>query len=116
MKMLETIRKTIIEFCLNFATQPYLCYTEHGQHALFYSMLYNKIPEEQRYVTYKSHKICALQKEYPTAGLLGKLKRQHWDIAIIKTPVEEAMGKVIKFKESPSIVEGLNRNLTFCLL
>ena len=28
------------------------------------------------------------QKEYPTAGDLGKPRRQHWDIAILKTPPE----------------------------
>ena len=94
MKMLETIRKTITEFCLNFVAQPYLCYTEHGQHALFYSMLFNVLPEEQRYITYKNHKICTLQKEYPTAGLLGKPKRQHWDIAVLKSPPEAVTGKV----------------------
>jgi hypothetical protein len=68
MKMLEVIRKAIVEFCQNFIAHPYLCYTEHGQHALFYSMLYNVIPEEQRYVTIKNQKVCIIQKEYPTAG------------------------------------------------
>jgi hypothetical protein len=84
MKMLETIRKTIVEFCLDFVANPYLCYTEHGQHALFYSILYRVIPEEQRYVTIKNQKVCVIQKEYPTAGKLGKPQRQHWDLAILK--------------------------------
>jgi len=86
--MLETIRKTITEFCLEFVRNPYLCYTEHGQHALFYSMLYNALPEQRRYVTWQSQKVCVLQKEYPTAGKLGKPQRQHWDIAILKSSPE----------------------------
>jgi hypothetical protein len=89
MKMLETIRKTITEFCLNFITNPYLCYTEHGQHAQFYTMLYNVLPEEQRYITHKNQKVCVIQKEYPTAGKLGKPKRQHWDIAILSPEQED---------------------------
>jgi hypothetical protein len=86
--MLEIIRNTIIDFCLEFVRNPYLCYTEHGQHALFYSMLFNALPEEQRYLTWKNQKVCVLQKEYPTAGKLGKPQRQHWDIAVLKNPPE----------------------------
>ncbi|OGN94758.1 MAG: hypothetical protein A2Z71_05930 [Chloroflexi bacterium RBG_13_50_21] len=86
--MIETIRKTITEFCQDFIDYPYLCYTEHGQHALFYTMLYNGIPEEQRYITYINQKVCILQKEYPTAGKLGKPQRQHWDIAVLESTQE----------------------------
>jgi len=88
MKMLEIIRKTITDFCLEFVRNPYLCYTEHGQHALFYSTLFNALPEEQRYLTWDNQKVCVLQKEYPTAGKLGKPQRQHWDIAVLKNPSE----------------------------
>jgi hypothetical protein len=56
-------------------------------------MLYNVLPEEQRYFTYINHKICVLQKEYPTAGLLGKPRRQHWDIAVLKSPPEGDTGR-----------------------
>jgi hypothetical protein len=93
MKMIETIRKTIVEFCKDFVSHPYLCYTEQGQHALFYTMLYNVIPEEQRYVTFKNQKVCVLQKEYPTAGKLGKPQRQHWDIAILNSNPESIHDK-----------------------
>ena len=86
--MLETIRKTITNFCLEFVRNPYLCYTEHGQHALFYTMLYNAIPEEQRHITWDGQKVSVIQKEYPTAGKLGKPQRQHWDIAVLKNPPE----------------------------
>lgn len=84
--MLEIIRKTLISFCLNFIRNPYLCYTEHGQHALFYTMLYNALPEQQRYVIWQNQKVCVIQKEYPTSGNLGKSKRQHWDVAVVKAP------------------------------
>jgi hypothetical protein len=86
MDMLEIIRRAIATFCKEFVSNPYLCYTEHGQHALFYTKLYNDIPEEQRYVTWKHHKVCVLQKEYPTAANLGKPQRQHWDVAVLSTP------------------------------
>jgi len=88
MRMLELIRKTLTAFCLEFVRNPYLCYTEHGQHALFYSMLFNALPEQQRYLTWNHQKVCVLQKEYPTAGKLGKPQRQHWDIAVLKSPPE----------------------------
>jgi hypothetical protein len=92
-KMLEIIRNTITKFCLEFVRNPYLCYTEHGQHALFYSMLFNALPEQQRYLTWQSQKVCVLQKEYPTAGNLGKPQRQHWDIAVLKNPPESLASK-----------------------
>ena len=87
-KMVDVIRKTIIAFCLEFVRDPYLCYTEHGQHALFYSMLFNALSEQQRYLSWKEKKVCVLQKEFPTAGKLGKPQRQHWDIAVLKNPPE----------------------------
>lgn len=91
--MLETIRTTIIDFCLDFVRNPYLCYTEHGQHALFYTMLYNATPVEQRLIPWENRKVCMFQKEYPTAGKLDKPQRQHWDVAILKSlPESELSG------------------------
>lgn len=86
--MLEIIRKTINEFCQEFVRNPYLCYTEHGQHALFYSMLYAAIPDKQKFIFWDNQKICVIQKEYPTAATLDKPQRQHWDIAVLKSPPE----------------------------
>lgn len=86
--MIDLIRKTINEFCQEFIRNPYICYTEHGQHALFYSMLLHSLPESQRFLSWENQKICVIQKEYPTAGKLGKPQRQHWDIAILKSPAE----------------------------
>jgi hypothetical protein len=97
MKMLETIRETIDEFCLDFVAHPYLCYTEHGQHALFYTKLYNRISKKQRYITYKHQRVCIIQKEYPTAGKLGKPQRQHWDIAVLNPSQEGAPHKVLSY-------------------
>jgi len=80
------VKETIEEFCAEFIRHPYLCYTEHGQNARFYSMLYNKLPRSKRYINFNYEDICVIQKEYPTADSLGKPKRQNWDIAIIDNP------------------------------
>jgi hypothetical protein len=84
----DLVRQSIIKFCSEFIKHPYLCYTEHGQHALFYTQLYNSLPITERYTIWQEQKLGVIQKEYPTAGNLGKSKRQHWDIAVIKTPAE----------------------------
>jgi hypothetical protein len=88
-KVVQTIRKFVCEFI----EDPYLCYTEHGQHARFYQMLYEALDPPQRYLTCMGQKVCAIQKEYPTAGNLDKSQRQHWDIAIIKSPAESVPEK-----------------------
>src|SRR6266508_1418455 len=80
-------RKTIIEFCKEFLLRPYLCYTEHGLHALFFARLYHALPMDARYTRCNGLELCVLQKEYPTAHNLGKSQRQHWDISLVKTPV-----------------------------
>jgi hypothetical protein len=84
---LEVTRSTLLDFCKEFISRPYLCYTEHGLHALFFSRLYNVLPQDSRYTTCNGQELCVLQKEYPTAHNLGKSRRQHWDISLIKTPV-----------------------------
>jgi hypothetical protein len=88
MDVIESVRHAIADFCRTFVEHPYLCYTEHGQHALFYMRLYDALPPEQRYTTWQGRRICVIQKEYPTAGDLSKSRRQHWDIAVLKTPPE----------------------------
>lgn len=84
----EIVRRTISEFCLEFIEEPYLCYTEHGLHALFFTKLFNAFPEDDRYVRWLGNQVCVVQKEYPTAEKLGKPRRQHWDISVIKKPPE----------------------------
>jgi len=86
--MIDLIRNTINEFCQEFIQNPYICYTEHGLHAFFYSLLLQAVPESQRFLFWENQKICIIQKEYPTAGKLGKSQRQHWDIAVLKSPAE----------------------------
>ena len=83
---ISIVHHVVKQFTLEFIRNPYLCYTEHGLHALFYTRLYNALPPDQRYTTWANQKVCVIQKEYPTAGNLGKPQRQHWDIAVVKTP------------------------------
>lgn len=87
------VEQTLQEFCLNFLTDPYLCYTEHGLHALFFTHLYNALLPGERFSLWQGHKVCVLQKEYPTADSLGKPQRQHWDIAVLKNPPQCLRGK-----------------------
>lgn len=89
----EVIEQTLKEFCLDFLRNPYLCYTEHGLHALFYARLYIALPPADRYLTLDERQVCVLQKEYPTADALGKPKRQHWDIAVLSNPPRSLPGK-----------------------
>jgi hypothetical protein len=91
-EIISYVRSAVREFCLEFVADPYLCYTEHGLHALFYTRLYQALPAGQRYTTWQGQKVCVVQKEYATAGNLGKPQRQHWDIAVIKTPPESLVG------------------------
>jgi hypothetical protein len=59
-------------------------------------MLYKALPAHLRYPGYEKdgncYKVCAIQKEYPTAHKIGKSIRQNWDIAVIKTPLEIVEG------------------------
>ena len=105
MKNLKIIRQTIIRFCEEFIKHPYLCYTEHGQHALFYSNLYAALPEAHQYINCQQQKVCVIQKEYPTAEKLDKPRRQHWDIAILR---EEKDQKYDYIKLLAAIEFGMN--------
>jgi len=82
----DIIKDTVKEFCLEFLQSPYLCYTEHGLHALFYCRLYSNVPENERRIQWEGKRVCIIQKEYPTAEDLDKSKRQHWDIAVLRSP------------------------------
>jgi hypothetical protein len=80
---------TLLEFCKEFMRQPYLCYTEHGLHALFYSRLFDAFgQDEHRYDWFDGLRVCLIQKEYPTHHHLGRSRRQHWDISVLKAPLE----------------------------
>lgn len=110
---IQIIRKVIVDFCNEFVKFPYLCYTEHGLHARFYCSLLNALPADQRYVNWEGKRICVIQKEYPTADVLGKHQRQHWDIAVIQSPPSSIHGKspAYDYLTLNSVVEfGLNAN------
>lgn len=110
----EIFQQTIVHFTTEFLHNPYLCYTEHGLHALFYAQLYHALPAEQRYLTWQKQRICVLQKEYPTAHNLGKPQRQHWDIALIQNPPQHSrpsdVGAYDYLKLAAVVEFGLNEN------
>jgi hypothetical protein len=103
MDMISLVREAILSFCREFIEYPYLCYTEHGLHARFYSQLYQSIPDEMRYLIWDGHKTCVIQKEYPTADKLGKPQRQHWDIAVHQSPA-------VSIIEGPGAIDYLHLN------
>jgi hypothetical protein len=84
---------TLIEFCKEFVENPYLCYTEHGLHALFFTRLYNALPSRLRDLEFAEHSMCAIQKEYPTHDKLIRPRRQNWDISVIRSPIVNPGGK-----------------------
>jgi len=88
MDQVAMVRHTIIRFCHEFVEDPCLCYTERGQHSLFYTMLFNVLPEDRRYATCNGRRLCVLQNEYRTASDLSKSRRQHWDIALLQRPLQ----------------------------
>jgi hypothetical protein len=90
--IISAVRSAVRGFCLEFVADPYLCYTEHGLHARFYTLLYHALPAEGRYTAWQGQQVCVVQKEYATAGNLGKPRRQHWDVAVIKSPPESPLG------------------------
>jgi hypothetical protein len=91
--LVDVVRRVVRQFCLEFVEHPYLCYTEHGLHALLFSRIYDALPRSQRYTYWGGHKVCVVQKEYPTADALDKSKRQNWDVAVIQTPPISVAGE-----------------------
>ena len=87
-EQVATTQRAVEAFCREFVKYPYLCYTEHGIHARFLLQLYTELPEHGRYAEWDGNRVCVVQKEYPTAASLGKPRRQHWDVAVLRTPLE----------------------------
>jgi hypothetical protein len=99
-------------FCEQFVINPYLCYTEHGQHAYFFALLYVALPESSRYLHHDGHRVCCIQKEYPTATSLGRSKRQHWDIALIKIPTRTGDQYAYDYLQLQAVAEfGMNKHI-----
>ena len=108
-KQTETLKQCIKDFCKEYIKNPYLCYTEHGIHALFFTRLFNTLSPDQRYFPWKNFQMCTIQKEYPTAADLDKSRRQHWDIALIKNPPESKDENSFDYFKLAGVVEfGLN--------
>ncbi len=90
----DLTRREVVAFCKEFLNEPYLCYTEHGQHARFACRLYHAICEEERYQIVGGHRMCRVQKEYPTNMHLDRSRRQHWDVSLIARLPETSEGPV----------------------
>jgi hypothetical protein len=105
----DLVSAVLKDFCVEFYSEPYICYTEHGLHTLFFSRLYDALPENKRFFEWNGRKVCAIQKEYATAHALGKSKRQHWDIAVLRNPLATRKEYPYDFFEIDAAVEfGLN--------
>jgi hypothetical protein len=90
----ELTRREVVAFCKEFLKEPYLCYTEHGQHARFACQLYHALREDERYQMVGAHRMCRVQKEYPTNMHLDRSRRQHWDVSLIARWPETPAGPV----------------------
>lgn len=77
-------------FSNEFLLNPYLAYTEHGLHALFFNFLLTKLGQEKitLFSEWKEQRVCLIQKEYPTAANFERSRRQNWDISILECPLK----------------------------
>jgi hypothetical protein len=82
--MINAIRNSLKTFGRTFLTDAYLAYTEHGLHPLIHTTINNALPEACRYLACGGQRMGVVQKEYPTAANLGRSRRQHWDIAVLR--------------------------------
>jgi len=107
------VEENLREFCLEFLENPYLCYTEHGLHARFYSRLLSSLPDDLAYFAFRNERVCSVQKEYRTKEDLGKGRRQNWDISVIDAE-QAASNKSLSYDYLPlsAVVEfGLNASV-----
>lgn len=106
------VEETLETFLRDFLNHPYRCYTEHGLHALFFAQLYDTFTKKgiDVYPEINGKQVCIIQKEYPTSTKLGKTKKQHWDLAILKPPFGEKSD--YDYLPLDAIIEfGLNENI-----
>jgi hypothetical protein len=112
MKPHETVSEVLESLTKQFVVNPYLCYTEQGFHALFFCMLFNRLPADERYLLLGDKKVSIIQKEYPTAHRLKDSRRGHWDIAILQKPLSSMKYPAYDFLKVDSAVEfGLNESM-----
>jgi hypothetical protein len=85
----ELTELELITFCKEFVAQPYLCYTEHGLHARFFTQLYNAFAAHglEREADFEGRQVGLIQKEYPTNHHFGRSRRQNWDTSVIEHPI-----------------------------
>lgn len=106
----KIIKETLEQFLSEFIEKPYLCYTEHGLHALYFAQLYKALGDKC-YTELDAKPICIIQKEYPTNDKFEKSRRQNWDIAVIDS---SGIKNEIKYDYLPleAIIEfGLNASI-----
>lgn len=106
--LIPTVQQVLHEFVLTFIEHPYDLYTEHGQHANFFADLIGRLSPDDRYTYWQDKRVSVVQKEYPTAGRLGKPQRQHWDIAVLKTPLQSDYDSYDYLRLEAAIEFGLN--------
>jgi hypothetical protein len=112
MKTNEIVNEVLESLTTEFIANPYLCYTEQGFHALFFTMLFNRLPPEDRYSQLGDKKVSIIQKEYPTFHKLKDTKRGHWDIAVLEAPLVPLKAPSYDYLKVDSAVEfGLNESL-----
>jgi hypothetical protein len=108
----RVVEETIDDFCIFFFKNPYVEYSEHGIHALFFHQLYenfnsNEIP---RYGHYLNEQVCLIQKEYRMSGKCGGTKAAHWDVCVLKEPLESRNDTNIQIKSRPNSYDFLEIN------
>jgi hypothetical protein len=108
----EIVNETLEALTKEFIANPYLCYTEQGLHAMFFCMLFNRLPLEERYEQLGDKKVSVIQKEYPTFHKLKDSRRGHWDIAVLERPLISMKFPAYDFLKVNSAVEfGLNESI-----
>jgi hypothetical protein len=112
MRVNEIVNETLEALTKEFIVNPYLCYTEQGFHALFFWMLFNRLPDDERYSQLGDKKVSTVQKEYPTFHKLKDAKRGHWDIVALRRPLTPLKAPPFDFLKVDSAVEfGLNESI-----
>jgi hypothetical protein len=106
----EIVADTIERFCEEFVENPYLCYTEHGFHALLFHELFEGLSKHgvDLYRPFKTEEmgkeemVCLLQKEYRGLRKFSRREQEesretcaHWDIALFDPSLERRTGSSI---------------------
>jgi hypothetical protein len=93
MQMERIVEHTVEKVCKQFCLLPYLSHAVHGLQAQLYHELMQSIPPGQLYAEWKGQKVGMIQKNYRTASKLGKARSQHWDVAVLDSPLTSLLHK-----------------------